>query len=296
MDHELPFAPGHTGTHPAYTLLSAKPTKEELQRWSALVYQGFVKNGNLGNIREDMKFIATRCLNINYHPLWFIKNRLLSGYIGRDTGSLYLPDFDFSGGIALYDLLLLNEAVDVINNMQQRKEQTLLIVPIHIKTLCDRRALKIFAHYCEAHASLARRNLVFMLEGIEDGRMLPSDYESIQQALAFCRAFIIDAPPKNMSFAQYIANLKVHACGFDAKKFSGTEEQLFEHLNKYAETCDKFGTRSFVTGVDKASILSAAIAAGITYLEGSAISDTTKTPRHAEFLGIDNVYQHIFPE
>ncbi|MBU0800343.1 MAG: hypothetical protein KKA05_05000 [Alphaproteobacteria bacterium] len=281
---------------PVKTMFAGVPTAEEIDRWLGVTFQILGKGGKLPLLHDDLRLIGDAHVNAQYHPLWYIKNRILSGYIcweqTKQPSTLFSSLAD---GRSLYDIIMLNKAIQILQAMQARKEQTLLIVPIHVRTLCDRRAREFFRFYCELHAANFSRSLVFMVQGLDEQRMLEPDFENVQRIHSFCRALILQTSYKNDNIARYV-RLRPHACGFALDDFKGDEEQLFEHINKYAESCEKAGMKSFITGVDKVSIMTAAIGAGITYLQGHTIGEEVTQPRHVEFMGIDSVYKQIFPE
>ncbi len=273
---------------PIKSLLSSDLADDEVTRWASFVFASTSKRGDLTNIRQDMDYILSKRSIMKFHPLWFAPNRLMSGYICHDNMGFTL---EIDGGNGIRDLLTLHATINALEKMIERKQQALMIVPLHASTLYERQTRELFRHYCELRALPVHRHLVFMLSGLEGRHHIASDIEHIRSASNLCRSFILNMHAKDLNIAKY-SGIRPHACGLSADLFNPNDTTLFDMLPKFAESCEKFGVKSFLTDIRSTSIMSAAIAAGFSYLEGDAILSAEDAPKHAEFLGMESVYQH----
>ena len=277
----------HDG-RPLKSLLTSSMTADEISLWATSVFYNFSKINGLENLERDIAYLLKSKSSMHFRPLWFRANKLVSGYICEEPEP-FIADED--GGTVLQDIAVLQSALDVLTDMQTRKEQTLLIVPVRASTLYDRKMKDMFKIYCEYKIGAMNRHLVFMLTGLEERALKPPDIEHIRSFSIYCRSMIVDTPVRSHDPGKYV-NIRPHAFGFSARKFR-SEQEYFDYIPGYADACDKIGVKSFLLNADTPSVMSAAIAAGFDYLEGSAIMPVEARPRHAECLGINKVYKNI---
>ena len=83
---------------------------------------------------------------------------------------------------------------------------------------------------------------------------------------------------------------KAHAYGCDVYGDTFTEEQLFKLLEDFVPHYEASAHKTFITGVRTKSLLSAAVAAGFTYISGPAVSPVVDQLAPIEFIKSADIY------
>lgn len=225
---------------------------------------------------------ASEALEYEYLPLWFYKNKVMSGSVISVTKGV--PD-DFANSQAFEDVMLLSRIIKDLEDMKEHVSGALVVMPIYMTTFNDGMAaelIKIFLKHVEEHY---KDRIIFLVRACEKVSMETKLKLSLLRKAG--RALILDsnyqkAPPEQFQ--------GFHAYGCDMYGQTFTEDQLFVLLNKYADYYDGQNQKTFLTGIDTKSILMAAVAAGFTYLSGKAVSKPYKTLKEASFLTVEDIY------
>tara|TARA_B100001179_G_scaffold231295_2_gene220857 strand:+ start:539 stop:1333 length:795 start_codon:yes stop_codon:yes gene_type:complete len=225
---------------------------------------------------------ASSALEYEYLPLWYYKNKVMSGSVINLTEGI--PD-DFSNSQAFEDVMLLSRIIKDLEDMKDQVSSALVVMPFYMTTFNDpmtSELVKIFLKYVEEHY---KSRIIFLVRGCEKVSIETKLKLSLLRQAG--RALILDsnyqkAPPEKFQ--------GFHAYGCDMYGQTFTEDQLFVLLNKYADYYDGQNQKTFLTGIDTKSILMAAVAAGFTYLSGKAVSKPYKNLKEASFLTVEDIY------
>jgi EAL domain-containing protein (putative c-di-GMP-specific phosphodiesterase class I) len=226
--------------------------------------------------------LLSKDIDFIFRPLWFVKNKIISSYFCipvRHTG-----DGRFLSG---YDVLDDNknphalEALDLLSMQRIHKEAlllekannpALLTVPIHFESVASSGRRSILLEQCKKHLAPHQKRIVVELTNLPEGIPQSRLQELIQALKPFARAVMARFDSLHRDFAGF-KNIGLHAVGVDLYDDRRSEVPIIRELEGFAEQASKYGLHTYVHGVRTISLTTAAICAGIDYVDGYAITD-----------------------
>ena len=231
----------------------------------------------------------------SYQPLWLVRNRLLTAYVLRAFPEVpddyrviandsplkeVLVRTDQPGPV---DLPLLDIAVRDLHRTASQGRQAIVIVPVHFATL-DRTNLRtLYLHICSQLPDEVRKYLVPEIVGV------PADLagfrleERINQLRPFSRALLVRANLTEQQFRRW-GNFGLHAVGVDMSQFLGSEADIMQGLEQFAEAAEGAKLRTYAYSIPSLSLTTATVVSGIDYIGGDLIAPSSRHPlRVAEF-------------
>jgi len=163
--------------------------------------------------------------------------------------------------------------------------QTLVVIPFYYSTLSNKMILELYLGYLKAQPTNLFRYMNICLYNFEN---LPTTQLFVVNTLRkYSRSLLMDMNYKKI---RTDINFKAHAYGCDIYGDTFTESQLFKLLEDFVSHYDGQEQRTFVTGVKTKSLLSAAVAAGFTYISGGAVSPAVYELAPVEFIKSADIY------
>lgn len=231
----------------------------------------------------------------SYQPLWRVRNQLLTAYVLRgfppDTNEQQplvkdtplkelLIRTDLPGQV---DLPLLDIAARDIRRTMNQGRQAIVIVPVQFATL-DRTNLRVlYLNICAQLPEEARKYLVPEIFGVPVDLAPFRIEERINQLRPFSRAILVRASLVDQQFRQW-GNLGLHAVGVDMSQYRGSEADIMQGLEQFAEAAEGAKLHTYAYGIPSLSLTTATVVSGIDYIGGDPIAPPTRQPlRVAEF-------------
>lgn len=237
-------------------------------------------------------------LSFAYRPIWdcttnviltYLCQPIPPGSLGRALGTSAGFCMVSSGDEhrALFDQAVLLHCAQYLETLRRSGARLLLAVPLHFTTLARSRA---WAQFNDAYRSIPQeilRDMVFVvteLEGVPNIRLVQELPKLIGARYLFC---VIE---RDGATAVRGAGVGIHALGFDLPKTPPDETEMLGHIKSLAADARQNGYESFALGVGSTSRALNAMAAGVRYLEGSAIHPMVSDPRYAFVHELEDLY------
>ena len=250
---------------------------------------------------EDITLTETDSQLLNalrpaFHPIWHTKNNLITGYHctltkdGKPAAHAELQALLGDTAGAKLDATLYKHAAEAIKYLLSTGLKALLIVPIRFSTV-DR--LKFMTALLGTVGSLpeeARNLLVF--EIID----LPRDVsrfrlrEPVSYLRTRARALLAETGYDPADLELY-KELGFHGITLDTARSDWKEARAIKGFERFVEDADTYKLQSFVHNINTKSLAVGAIAAGVRYINGTAVSEPISHPKHIRPYEIDMLYE-----
>jgi hypothetical protein len=272
----------------------AIPSEDELRRAASQAVQ-LMSSSITTKAEELFSLPAGRDLLANtsprFQPVWNHRKGVLSAYRVRllqDGDEIAANQITKTYGLesvdaanALIDAVKYRAACTSLTQLWAAGEQAVIIVPVCFSTIDHSRYI---GAYLDAGAhpvgpSLKDR-LVFEIVNVPGNVSRYRLREAVAYLRGRCRGINICLGADWMAaeFADF-REFGIHMAGLDAGAFVLGEQKLMKTIDDFAAKCDYAGLTSFCANLTSFSTLSAAIAAGISYVSGSALAPSLPTPR-----------------
>ncbi|MGE4313879.1 MAG: hypothetical protein AB7E85_06380 [Pseudobdellovibrionaceae bacterium] len=254
---------------------------KKFQVWLASTYSTYQSSRDAKALSLALDQLAAQW-DFHYEPIWYYKNSVISGYglygDTKGTGS-------FQGQQAFEDLIFLHKAVKDMKAFLQTGGQTLVIIPFYYSTLSNKMILELYLAYLKSQPAHIFRYMNICLYNFES---LPTAQLFVLNTLRqYSRSLLLDVNYRKINSDGIF---KAHAYGCDVYGDTFTENQLFKLLEDFVSHYDAGGHKTFITGVKTKSLLSAAVAAGFTYISGTAVSPVVDKLSPVEFMKSADIY------
>lgn len=251
--------------------------------------------------RISPQFFAN--LRVLYRPFWDRARNVVSAYLafaqvlsadGRavlgEAGALLDGDPDER---ARLDDILCVRILDDLSAMAREGRQFLLALPVHFDTLSAvGRRREFLAALERPVAQGATRHLLVEIAGVPAGVPPPRLAELTAMLHRQCRGILLSLPLDSVDFG-IAKSCGAAAIGCDISAVSIPEAQLLQHMNRFARAAEKAGVPSYLHGAKSLSRAVAAIGAGFSYIDGSAVATPVDHPRGVVNFRLDDLY-HAF--
>lgn len=237
-------------------------------------------------------------LNLQFHPVWNVANNHITGYrcvLSRRGAPVTPADLDALAGpgpasliAARGDGLVYRLALAALDGLMRHGAKALLIVPIHFATL-EAAPLAVSVFGRATIPPDAARHLVFELIAAPSRLSTLRLRDPVQYLRARSRALVarIDVDVSNVALFR---DFHFHGIGLDAAALAWREKKLFAFFEQFAALAERQRLTSFVHGLATTSLSVAAVSAGFTYVDGSAIAPPGEAPGQVEAFAVSRLY------
>ena len=244
-------------------------------------------------------------LRYAYRPMWDHRRGVISIYrcvalSSPSAGNRVLQEavLDISDPeqVVRIDIAMMEQVAAEMLLLRRIKSQVLLCLPVHFETVASPTARR---HYLK---KLSRsfdgeqlRLLVIEVVGVPDG-VLNSRLMEISGALRpHCRVAII-CVSWNITGIDAFAGTGFHAVGCSVLRSKLTELGIIQHISRLARAAEKHGLQSYVRGLHRRSLLSAALGANATYLEGDNVGGIVEHIAAIQNFSLLDIYQPLLQQ
>ena len=232
-------------------------------------------------------------LSFRYRPIWDCAFDVLIAYLcqpvppGDEVPSANAGFCTTTGNdeeIAVLDATILSHCLRHVETSGQDRSRLMLAVPLHFSTLARRRA---WAEFSKTYRTVPRDVLsnmvfvVFSLEGVPNLRLAQELPKLSGRRHVFC------ALEPNSPVGERFGGTAIHAVGMEMPSH---DAQMAGRVKSMARDVRAQSFEPFVLGLQNTSSAINAIAAGVRYLEGSAIHPMVAAPRSAIAHGLADLY------
>jgi hypothetical protein len=243
---------------------------------------------------------ALEALGVAFHGVWHAKNNLITAYQcalthkGRPLKPIDVPEILPTNSpllaTAKLDATLYSRAVKAMQYLLTEGMKAVLIVPIHFSTV-DR--LRYMGALLEAGGNPpdeAKKLMVFELMDLPAEMSRFRLREPVNYLRTRARALIARAGFGQKDF-ELFKEFNFHGVSVNLADYDFPEARILKNFDSFAALAEKNKLQSFVNGISRTSLAVGAMAAGFTYIEGSAISEPIDNPKQIRPYEIDMLYE-----
>ncbi len=226
-------------------------------------------------------------LQVLYRPVWFVKKKLLTGYICSfamdpiavmpDNRDRHLWENPGIATDARLDLQLLRRASADLKALTDDNQVAVFIVPVHFPTVDRRPYRDDFARIWQDVDETVRRLLVLELVDVPDDLPRFRMQDVLAALRRGSRAVIVRVSVEFRDFARW-KDTGLHAVSLDLSGHHEPEVRLMKRLDEFAKRADKNGLRIYIHGLPTISLTTAAVCAGFDYLDGDTVTSFVDRP------------------
>ena len=234
-----------------------------------------------------------------YNPVWDVKRNVIATYRCQPTrrnraGTLLmgydaLVGEDGSDARREFDIEVLKHVTEDLRHLHSVQRKLVLSMAIDVETLAKRSTRETIAQICQEIPEPYRKLLIFEIVGINEDTPSSRLVQSVGPLAPFARAIIARLPVSFNGFDSWRGS-GVHAVGFELAEQIGGEDHVFEAMPIFSGRANSAGLRTFAFGLSSISLVTAAMAAGFDYIDGSALSSVTALPEHIYRFGLDDLH------
>lgn len=295
--------PSSSGSRPATPATPGERDEQALKEAAnrALAAMAEANSGQAADVQfSDADKAALDNLQSRFNPVWHAKNSLITAYncgLTREGRTLsqhrimeLFPSDTMDIALAKLDATVYARAVKAVQYLMDQGLKALLIVPVHFSTVDRLRYMPTFLDPGSRMPEEAKQLIVF------EFTHLPSDLtrfrlrEPVNYLKNRARALIARPGLVQTDFDIY-KEFGFHGVSVDLRDYELPDGRVLKAFDQFAALAEKHKLQSFVHGIDSTSRAVGAIAAGFTYIEGSAISEPVDHPTRIRPYELDMLYE-----
>jgi hypothetical protein len=293
--------------------LSAPQLREfqELKDWSSRALQMMCRNGTvgydefsaysfLGDEREGGTLEDGGTLD--YSPVWYVPHKTVTAYLCRAStpgptpgnGETPAPSEGTDLGLMTprRDIEILCRARLDWQQWHEAERRGLVIVPLSLSTMTDRRSRALYLAAANDMSDLERRRIVFELSDVSDTVPSYRMLEFISALKRYGRAVLARVPPRFEAFER-LRNLGLHGIGLDLGQGMRSEKQALKALERFARRARLLSLRTYGVNVPSRSLFVASVCNGFDYLEGPLVTWPGVEPGDVYRFGEKDMYADL---
>jgi hypothetical protein len=259
-------------------------------------------NVTFGSDHDASQVLLENQFDFKYRPVWDITRKVVLMYLCQPTPATQttsLPQSSSAYGLCVspepnesscLDLLVLEETATRVESLGKAGFRILAACPIHFTTVAVSRSWTSYLRALQHIRADVLRDIVFLMIGIDHSIPTIRLVQEIPK-LSTRTKFVFVTIEYCEGVVRRFANTGIHAIGVELRRPEGSERQLLMNVDALARDAQTLGIESFVLGARSRSTVVSAIASGVRYLEGMAVSPPVTEPRHAFVQDIADLYR-----
>lgn len=219
-----------------------------------------------------------------YRPVWNIRQELLSMSLCRPAlrhpdGRKSPTELAMSPHAAyLQDQDMLRVMVEDCHHWTGRPDATLIILPIHFTTLAEGRYAEMVTKVGELFPEAFRHRLIYEVVGLPANAPQPLLQDISGRLAAMGRAVMARVDPAQHRLGP-LRSAGFAAAGLDAEDFPDEHELLVARdIQGFTRAAGTAGLKSYVHNLQSLEVASAALFAGMDYMDGPCVRPDQDTP------------------
>ncbi len=256
-------------------------------------------------IKEEIDLTASdidalAALELVYQPVWHTKNNLITAYkctlrskgryvSSRDAHQL-LDTSTREVSNAKIDAHVYGHSLKAVQYLLAQGLKALLIVPIHFSTIDRLRFIGSFLDAGRGSDEAAKALIVFELIGLPANLTRFRLREPVGYLRTRARALMVRPGFEHADLEMY-KEFGFHGVSVDLNDYDWAESRFIKSFEQFAINAETARLQSFVHGISSSSLAVGAVAAGITYMDGDAISDPVTTPARIRPFELDMLFE-----
>jgi hypothetical protein len=237
-------------------------------------------------------------LSFEYRPIWDCSRQGVITYLcqpippyGLATALAGTAGFCTAEGQdedrAYLDGVLLLQCAQRIEQSRKSDSRVRLGTPLHFTTLAQSCAWEHFKDIQQTICPDILRDIVFV---VFDLHSVPNIRLKQQLAKLNRGGHIFCVTEPGDAVAAQFANAGADAVGIELPQYPPNEKQILGHIQSLGREARQIGCDSFILGVGSTSRALNAMAAGVRYLEGTAVHPSVTDPGHVFIDALEDLY------
>ncbi len=232
-----------------------------------------------------------------YRPIWDTEKRVVVMYLCQpmprshsvESGNFGLCVAETEDDQATLDHLTLRECAARVRHLQRAGSRILVTLPLAFSTLTRARHWNRYGQvFRDVPANIAR-DLAILVIAIQSGVPGVRLAQELPKLAATTRSVLCLEDSAETGNCMRFRGTGIRAVGVSLNP-SEAETQIIERLQRLGKHARDAGLDAFALGVHSTSLALNAIAAGVRYLEGTAIRPACADPRHAFSQSLEYLY------
>lgn len=248
---------------------------------------------------SQAKIVGLDNLRFIFRPMLAVRTKIISTFICIPTrplkGRLCVSGYDVLGEHAVpgqfleLDLMTLEKVAFELNRLGERREKSLVGLPVHFETLADLRRRTQYLHRCGKGIDGNVDRIVFEVVGLPDGIPQVRLVDLVSSLRPHCRAVIARFTPEHRNFPAFRTS-GLHAVGIDIYASLKREDVLMREMESFAQAANQNKLKTYVSGIRSISLYTAAVAAGYDYAAGHALTSISDAAEGAYIYRMETPY------
>ena len=240
---------------------------------------------------DNVKFI--------FRPMLAVRTKMISTFmcipIRGLKGRLCVSGYDVLGEHAgpgqflELDLVTLEKVAFELSRLGERRQKSLVGLPVHFESLADLRRRTRYLHQCSESIGGDVDRVVFEVVGLPDGIPQVRLVDLVSSLRPHCRAVIARFTPEHRNFPAFRTS-GLHAVGIDIYASLKREDALMGEMDDFAQAANRNKLKTYVSGIRSISLYTAAVAAGYDYAAGHALTSISDTAEGAYIYRMETPY------
>lgn len=176
------------------------------------------------------------------------------------------------------DYIALSKSVQSISGMLSHGEVSPILVPVHFSTTTGKGSSLVYRKLLDSVSPSHRMLLALEVINIPSGEPIDSLVEAAEWIKPLVKWLVLALPTSDPRIGEVSADL-VWAVSTNLQGVRSTDNDVLPSLQKYQAAAASVGLSTIVHGVNSIGLAMAAVKAGITYIDGSAVYPVGTVPR-----------------
>lgn len=222
-----------------------------------------------------------------YRPTWNLRHNAVTTYecvptlvtgdkrlVGSEITGLANRDVVFG-----LDLKTVERAGGDLSSLLAADQRSLMVIPVHFQTLSTISRRTDYLNRCRALIPADNAKYVaFEILDVPEG-VITTRFQEVASALRkIGRALLVRLPSSRMTLPP-VREIGIAGLGYECRGVAGGEASEIQDMQRFAALVQRAGISSFLYNVRSLSLASAAIGAGVGFVNGDAIAPLCETPR-----------------
>ena len=237
-----------------------------------------------------------------YRPMWQVRRKVISAYIcipagvGADgairLGGAAMPLTHASPENAALDGQTMGKVIEDLGRLAEGERKLILVAPVHYFTVNDPNSGPQFARLCGTLSEDLRKLLVFELLGVPSGAPSTALMGALSRLKPFSRAVLVRQRLDSKDFSRF-RSTGIFGIGADIGNVPLSEEQVFEHMDRFNRVAKAHGLTTYVHGLRSRSLVSTAAGAGFSFIDGDPVMSVIDMPESVSPFQVENLYASL---
>lgn len=230
-----------------------------------------------------------------YRPVWDVRHRAITTYICVPTrqglSESQMSPLTNPALVRRLDATVQRHVITDLRKIMKNKRRMLLGLPVHFETLASTISRGAYVDVCKRGIPPEGwRLLAFELTGVPNGLPQSRLLELTAILRPFSRGILLRTSVRQTLFRPS-TETGIAAVGFEVAAESVPESRQIQDAERFAAAARRAGLASYVHGLRTISFTTAAIAAGLDFVDGDVVTTAVDRPQSVYSFELSNLFR-----